>query len=56
MEQITISANDLRSLMVSSARLGYAKGGQIAGERKLEDVIIGISVTVDGLKKTNKAK
>ena len=54
MEDLLITASELRGLLVSVARKGFAKGSADKGERKLSSVLETIDVVVDGLIKTNK--
>lgn len=50
MEEIVLTANQLHSLLMSSAKLGFAAGQK---ERTLENAAYKADIVVEGLKKTN---
>lgn len=56
MEELKITANELTSLLISSARKGFAQGSKPSGERNMELAIYSVEATVKGLIKTHKLK
>ena len=56
MEELKITANELTSLLISSARKGFAQGSKPSGERDMGLAIYSVETTVKGLIKTHKLR
>ncbi len=56
MEDLLITANQLRALLKSAGRLGFAQGSKDPGNRTIEPVNYSNEAVVLGLIKTNQVK
>ena len=56
MDELILTPSELKSLMISASRLGYAAGRATKGSRTLENSTQKIVETIEGLKKTHKRK
>jgi hypothetical protein len=55
MSQLLLTDTQLRGLMVSAARKGFAHGSGVSGARTMSSSLASIDATIEGLLKTNNA-